>query len=122
MLPLQSMLTFCVIVLSIVTGLTLYLSNADKHINIRSASITSLISMLVGGILMLIFYEITFVKCLMCMFCGAFVAAYLIYASHLIYEDRRKNIKMDDEIMGVISYFTDIFNVAKHLFEVDHSQ
>ena len=79
------MLTFCVICLSIVTGLTLYLSNAYKHINLKSASITAFVSMVVGGTLMLIFYEITLVKCLMCMFFAGFVAAYLIYASHLIY-------------------------------------
>ena len=72
--------------------------------------------MVVGGALMLIFYEITFVKCLMCMFFGGFVAAYLIYASHLIYEGRRKSIKMDDEIMGVVSYYCDLFSVGKHLF------
>lgn len=79
------MLTFSVICLSIVTGLTLYLSGADKHINIKSASITCLSSIIVGGILMLIFYEITFTKCLMCMFVGGFVAAYMIYGTHLIY-------------------------------------
>lgn len=56
MFPPQFMLTFSVLLLSILTGLTLYLSNIDRHLNFKSALLTSLGSAIVGGILMFTFY------------------------------------------------------------------
>lgn len=50
------------------------------------------------------------------MFISGFFAAYLIYTSHLIYEKKIKNVIMDDEVMGVTIFYTDIFSVVKHLF------
>lgn len=79
------------------------------------------ISILMGGILMLVFYEITFIKFLICGVLAVFASAYLIYATILIFELKRKSIKMDDETMGVISYYCDFFSVGKHLFQSDYS-
>jgi FtsH-binding integral membrane protein len=116
-----TMLTYCVLYLSVITGLTLYLSNVDKQVNFKTALITSGFSILMGGILMLVFYEITFIKFLICGVLVAFASTYLIYATTLIFESKRKSIKMDDETMGVISYYSDFFSVGKHLFQRDYS-
>ena len=118
-LPAQSVMTACVLYFSIVTGLTLYLSNCEKKVNLKSASIVALSSVLVGGILMMIFYEITFVKFFLCSIGASFVAAYLIYYTYLLYEERRQSIKLDDQVMGIISFYTDVFSVVKHLFDGD---
>lgn len=117
--PPHSVLTSCILYLSVITGFTLYLSNCEKHVNIKNASITALASMLVGGVLVMVFYEISLVKFLLCSIGGSFVSAYLIYSTHLLFEDRRQSLHLDDEIMGVVSCYTDVFSVIKHLFDGD---
>lgn len=117
MFPPQFMLTFCVLLLSVITGLNLYFSNAGKESLFKSALITSFASVVVGGILMFAFYDITFLMFVICGCLVMFLGAHIVYATTLILKEKRKSLKMDDEVMGAVSYVTDIVGVWKHLFE-----
>lgn len=51
------------------------------------------------------------------MILGALEAVYFIYSNKLIYEGKRQSIKLEDEINGVISYYSDFFWVWRSLYQ-----
>lgn len=71
---------------------------------------------------MFTFYEITFWMFMVCGVLVMFLGAHLVYATDLILREKRKSLKMDDEVMGAVSYVTDLVGVWKHLFDDEQKE
>lgn len=70
--------------------------------------------MIAGGIIVLIFYNVELVQVLLCGIGGVMVSGYLIFVSDLMYSEK-VNLNLEEEVVGVISIYTDVINVGKQL-------
>lgn len=112
--PPMFILTFLVLNLAITTILNLYLITSDKEVTLKSGLVSTIVGILFGGFLMLVFYDAGFAEYFVCIFGALIVGGYLTISAKLIYEEKRKSLSTDDDIAGLVSIYTDVVMVVKH--------